>query len=302
MKWALVPLLLGTSLLALAQVPPCQVQIIPSNPTASDNIVIKITGYWPTACPKPTYSLFIWGNHIWITGQVTDQFPGCLPTMSQWTITAHLGTLSPGTYWVWVNLKDPVYGSYGCQWSGSFTVQPGWPPLPPWPPTYPIPPDTAQLQAMLNKGPGYFAIAERANKELSPEQKAGLETAVYPILLQGQAVLGGPTAAPAIRMEPQALRQAHATLQSFITNLMAKTRETLGMEKAQELDLLKPFTELPLQAPHTHWACYWSYLYAWWTWFYAYWTYIVHDTPLAYWTMVYSYYSMVYAYYCYLWC
>ncbi|MGQ9601570.1 MAG: hypothetical protein ACUVUT_02695 [Candidatus Bipolaricaulia bacterium] len=168
------------------------------------------------------------------------------------------------------------------------------------PPPPPVPPvDIARIQADLNKGPGYFAIAERANQALSPEEKEKLREAITPILARGQALLGGPKAPPTVMayIPPE----LDVSLRAIASEVNAAVAGILG-PKATELELLRPVTEVVLAPPHTHWTCYWSYAYAWWTYYFAYWNYVIHDTWLGYMTFTYAYYSYVYAYYCYLVC
>jgi len=164
------------------------------------------------------------------------------------------------------------------------------------PPPPPIPPG---LQADLAKGPGYFAIAERANQALTPEEKGKIGEAITPILERGQALLGSPRAAPTvIAWIPPELRD---NIWAIVSEANAAVAGILG-PKAAELEILRPVTEVILQPPHTHWTCYWSYAYAYWTYYFAYWNYIINDAWLGYWTLTYAYYSYVYAYYCYLVC
>jgi len=189
------------------------------------------------------------------------------------------------------------------------TPQYPWPPYP-WPPyPYPTPPhlpvDPAKIQADLAKGPRYFAIAERANQLLSPEEKARLAEKIKPHLMEAEALLGGympPTVKAYIPTE------LHATLTSIAQRIKSATIEALtvpgvlGIQRAQELNLLVPMEEVTLKPPQTHWTCYWSYVYAWWTFVCAYWNYIVNDHPLGLWTLIYAYYSYVYASWCYVVC
>lgn len=281
--------------LGLAQ--QCTVEVIPPNPTSTDDILLRIQGQWGTTCPKVTYSTFVFGNFVSVTGRITNREEMCFPSVTPWTITVSLGRLAPGTYWVSVNIQDGLGGPYGCRWQGSFVVQPGF--IPPVPPYLPPVDYTAQLQAMLNRGPEYFAIAKQANAALSSEEKEALAREIQGILARGQAFLGGEAPFAVRAWIPPELDD---NLRALAQNLTSQVTQALGGERIAALGLLRPVYEVPLQPPHTHWTCYWSYVYAWWTWIYAYWTYVCYDTPLAYWTMVYAYYSLCYAYYCYLQC
>lgn len=187
-----------------------------------------------------------------------------------------------------------------------FLVPPSpWPPYPC--PTPPCPPtvDPAKIQADLNKGSKYFAIAEQANKSLTPEEKTRLAQSLQPLFMEAEAVLGGRFVPSVKAYIPPEL---HGTLTSIaqrlnnavITALTAPG--VLGVERANQLNLLVPMTELTLRPPQTQWTCYWSYVYAWWTFVCAYWNYIVNDHPLGLWTLIYAYYSCVYAYWCYIVC
>ena len=207
----------------------------------------------------------------------------------------------------------PIFSGFtGTQESLKVTVEITpypWPPYP-WPPyPYPTPPhlpvDPAKIQADLAKGPRYFAIAERANQLLSPEEKARLAEKIKPHLMEAEALLGGympPTVKAYIPTE------LHATLTSIAQRIKSATIEALtvpgvlGIQRAQELNLLVPMEEVTLKPPQTRWPCYWSYVYAWWTFVCAYWNYIVNDHPLGLWTLIYAYYSYVYASWCYVVC
>ena len=203
----------------------------------------------------------------------------------------------------------PIYSGFtGTKDSLEVTVQITpqypWPPYP-WPPYPTAPPvNPATIQAELAKGPRYFAIAQKANQSLSPQEKAMLAEKIQPLLMEAQGWLGGPMVAPTVRAYVPT--ELHATLTSIAQRINSAAIEALGIvmgvPKAQELNLLSPILETMLKPPQTHWTCYWSYVHAWWTFICAYWNYIVNDHPLGLWTLVQAYFSLVYAYWCYVAC
>ncbi len=82
-----------------------QIEIIPPNPTADDNISVRISGTWPNSCAPQNPQVSMIGNEI----SIATSNPGgaCLTVLTNWGHTVGLGQLATGDYTVTVTYTAP---------------------------------------------------------------------------------------------------------------------------------------------------------------------------------------------------
>jgi hypothetical protein len=96
------------SLAALAQASrTAQIEIQPPNPTAGDNISIRIFGTWPNTCVPQNPQVTRFGNRIFI--QTSNPGEVCGQALTNWSLTVPIGQLPAGTYEVLVTYRSPSF-------------------------------------------------------------------------------------------------------------------------------------------------------------------------------------------------
>ncbi|HEY3127833.1 MAG TPA: hypothetical protein VGL91_00095 [Acidobacteriota bacterium] len=93
-----------------AQTTATQVEIVPTEPTASDSISIKLSGTWPNGCVPKNPQLSVSGQSI----RIDTSNPGeiCTDALTPWSLTVLVGRLAASSYEVVVNYSSPSQKSF----------------------------------------------------------------------------------------------------------------------------------------------------------------------------------------------
>lgn len=92
-------------LVVRAQTTGTQVETVPADPTASDNISIKLSGTWANGCVPKNPQLSVSGQSI----RIDTSNPGeiCTDALTPWSLTVSVGRLPAGSYEVVVTYSSP---------------------------------------------------------------------------------------------------------------------------------------------------------------------------------------------------
>ena len=101
-----VMLLMSVAVLAQAG-RTAQIEIQPANPTAGDNITIRLSGTWPNACVPQNPQVTVAGNRILI--QTSNPGEVCGQALTPWSLTVPIGQLPAGVYEVVVTYRSPSF-------------------------------------------------------------------------------------------------------------------------------------------------------------------------------------------------
>jgi FG-GAP-like repeat/FG-GAP repeat len=95
-SFCLLCLLLRLGLSASAQLSTTQIEIVPPNPTTSDEITVQLSGTWPDACVPQNPQVARSGRLILIA--TTNLATSCALVLTPWSLTVSIGRLPAGTY------------------------------------------------------------------------------------------------------------------------------------------------------------------------------------------------------------
>ncbi len=77
---------------------PPRIEIIPPNPTANDEIAVRLSGVWPNTCIPLNPTLSVMGNEVQINTSNLGQF--CGQAFTPWNLSVPIGRLAAGDYQV----------------------------------------------------------------------------------------------------------------------------------------------------------------------------------------------------------
>ncbi len=106
---AALPAFLGggrdTSQVTVGPLGTADIEIIPANPNANDNVSARISGTWPNTCAPQNPQVNRSGNQFTIATSNPGQ--ACAQRTTPWSHTVNLGQLSAGTYLIIVTYTAP---------------------------------------------------------------------------------------------------------------------------------------------------------------------------------------------------
>jgi hypothetical protein len=82
-----------------------QVQLCPSNPMSSDNIIVRLSGVWSNGCVPQSPIVSISSTVIRI--KTSNPWVACTQAIVPWSLTPSVGPLAPGAYSIIVDYTGP---------------------------------------------------------------------------------------------------------------------------------------------------------------------------------------------------